>query len=221
MANSTPLPSEKESEKVAHTHHGESIPPEALATEARHAANAEHGMTLWQAIKTYPKAIGWSMLLSSCLIMEGYDLALLGNLYASQTFNAKYGTWDPENEKFQVSAAWQSGLSNGARAGEIVGLIIAGWTADRYGYKMTTIGFLVLMIACIFVLFFAPNVQVLVAGEVLCGKLQRRLKSIGVILTLLQAFHGARSSPSPQHTHLKSPLSRSDLTSRRTSTCAG
>ncbi|KAM0553998.1 hypothetical protein ACHAPJ_007073 [Fusarium lateritium] len=62
-----------------------------------------------------------------------------------------------------------SGLSNGARAGEIIGLIIAGWTADRFGYKMTIVGSLVLMIAFVFVLFFAPNVKILVLGEVLCG----------------------------------------------------
>jgi SP family general alpha glucoside:H+ symporter-like MFS transporter len=91
-------------------------------------------------------------------------------LYASPVFNEKFGSWNAEKEKYAVSPAWQSGLSNGARAGEIIGLIIAGWTSDRYGYKMTTIGSLVLMIAFVFVLFFAPNVKILVLGEVLCGK---------------------------------------------------
>ena len=126
---------------------------EALIGDAKHAATSEQSMTLLKAIKTYPKAIGWSVLLSSTLIMEGYDLALLGSLYASPMFNQKYGTYDAEDDKYNVSAAWQSGLSNGARAGEIIGLIIAGWTADRYGYKMTTAGSLILMIGFIFVLF--------------------------------------------------------------------
>ncbi|TDZ39123.1 Maltose permease MAL31 [Colletotrichum sidae] len=143
--------------------------PDDLAAEAKQAADSEHHMTLLEAIKTYPKAIGWSVLLSSTLIMEGYDLALLANLYSSQYFNQKYGTFNEASGKWVVSAAWQSGLSNGARAGEVFGLILAGWTADRYGYKMTTIGFLVMMIATIFVLFFAPNVKILVLGEVLCG----------------------------------------------------
>ena len=101
--------------------------------------------------------------------MEGYDLALLGSLFASPVFNEKYGQWSEADSKYQVSAAWQSGLSNGARSGEIIGLIIAGWVTDRFGSKMTTIGFLIVMIATIFPLFFAPNVKVLVAGEVLCG----------------------------------------------------
>ncbi|RYP80610.1 hypothetical protein DL770_006158 [Monosporascus sp. CRB-9-2] len=145
------------------------IEDSALAAEAKHAADVERHMTLWRAIKLYPHAIGWSMLLSSTLIMEGYDLALLSSLYASDVFNEKFGHYSEEDGRFLVSAGWQSAMSNGARAGEILGLILAGWTSDRYGYRVTTIGNLVLMIAFIFVLFFAPNVQVLVMGEVLCG----------------------------------------------------
>ncbi|KAF4988861.1 hypothetical protein FGRMN_9503 [Fusarium graminum] len=155
--------------KTVDTQHDETVTPEALASEAKVAAEAEHHMTLWQAVKTYPKAIGWSVLLSTTLIMEGYDLALLGNLYASPVFNQKFGTYNAEKEKYAVSAAWQSGLSNGARAGEIIGLILAGWASDRYGYKMTTVGALILMIAFVFVLFFAPNIKILILGEVLCG----------------------------------------------------
>ncbi|KAM0433624.1 hypothetical protein ACHAQK_009242 [Fusarium lateritium] len=156
-------------EKSLDAQHDETVSPEVLASEAKVAAEAEHHMTLWEAVKTYPKAIGWSVLLSTTLIMEGYDLALLGNLYASPVFNEKFGTYNAEKEKYAVSAAWQSGLSNGARAGEIIGLILAGWASDRYGYKMTTVGALVLMIAFVFVLFFAPNIKILVLGEVLCG----------------------------------------------------
>ncbi|KAF7563238.1 hypothetical protein G7046_g869 [Stylonectria norvegica] len=156
-------------EKAMDTQHDETINADILASEAKVAADAEHQMSLWQAIKTYPKAIGWSVLLSTTLIMEGYDLALLGSLYASPVFNKKFGSYNAAKDEYQVSAAWQSGLSNGARAGEIFGLIIAGWTSDRYGYKVTTIGSLVLMIAFVFVLFFAPNIKILVLGEVLCG----------------------------------------------------
>lgn len=158
------LPKHAEQATATHT--------EALAEEAKNASDSEHTMSLFRAIKLYPKAIGWSVLLSSTLIMEGYDLALLGSLYASPEFNKKFGTYNEASGKWAVSAAWQSGLSNGARAGEIFGLIIAGWASDRYGYKMTTIGSLILMICFIFVLFFAPNLPVLVVGEILCGKLR-------------------------------------------------
>ncbi|KAH0600391.1 hypothetical protein MHUMG1_01387 [Metarhizium humberi] len=154
-----------------HKHHqdGDYDPKSSLIAEAKSGAIAEQSMSLGTALRLYPKAILWSVLLSSTLIMEGYDLALLGNLYASQPFNRKYGTYNPSTKKYTVSAAWQSGLSNGARAGEIIGLILAGWTVDRWGYKKSMVLFLALMIAFVFVLVFAPSVGVLVAGEVLCG----------------------------------------------------
>ena len=50
--------------------------------------------------------------------------------------------------------------SNGARAGEV---------SERYGYRRTMIGALIAMTGFIFILFFAPNIQTLVIGEVFCG----------------------------------------------------
>jgi SP family general alpha glucoside:H+ symporter-like MFS transporter len=41
-----------------------------VATEAARATQAEISMTLMQGIKTYPKAIGWSMLISTCIIVS-------------------------------------------------------------------------------------------------------------------------------------------------------
>jgi len=41
-----------------------------VATEAARATQAEVSMTLMQGIKTYPKAIGWSILLSTCIIVS-------------------------------------------------------------------------------------------------------------------------------------------------------
>jgi MFS transporter, SP family, general alpha glucoside:H+ symporter len=48
---------------------------------AKSATDKEQKMSLWQGIKLYPKAVGWSMLISTCICMEGYDLCLLGNFY--------------------------------------------------------------------------------------------------------------------------------------------
>ena len=35
-----------------------------------------------EALKAYPKAVMWSLVLATCVIMEGYDTNLLGNFYA-------------------------------------------------------------------------------------------------------------------------------------------
>lgn len=55
------------------------------------ALDTEHGMSLLQALQLYPKAAAWSVSISSCLIMEGYDKALLGSLYAFPAFKERFG----------------------------------------------------------------------------------------------------------------------------------
>lgn len=88
-----------------------------LIRNARLATEKEHNMSLLQGIKLYPKAIGWSILISTCIVMEGYDVSLINNFYGNSQFNRKYGepyiTHDGKTD-YQVSAAWQAGLSNGA-----------------------------------------------------------------------------------------------------------
>jgi hypothetical protein len=39
-------------------------------------------MSTWQAVRNNPAAICWSLVISTCVIMEGYDTALLGNFWA-------------------------------------------------------------------------------------------------------------------------------------------
>ncbi|OXC62566.1 hypothetical protein AYX13_06975 [Cryptococcus neoformans] len=96
-----------------------------MFTNAAAATDKEHKMTLWQGCKLYPKAILWSVLISSCCAMEGYDISLVGNFYAFDPFNRKYGVQGADGT-YQVPARWQTGLSNGAQCGQILGLI-GGW----------------------------------------------------------------------------------------------
>jgi SP family general alpha glucoside:H+ symporter-like MFS transporter len=62
-----------------------------LVENARAATRKEHEMTLWQGIRLYPKAVFWSLLISTCIAMEGYDISLVNNFYAFPVFNRKYG----------------------------------------------------------------------------------------------------------------------------------
>jgi hypothetical protein len=52
-----------------------------LDHDARLATAAEHSLTFWQALKTYRKAAFWSVLVSTSIIMEGYDTTLIGSFY--------------------------------------------------------------------------------------------------------------------------------------------
>lgn len=50
-----------------------------LAQDAQEATTKEQKMTLKEGLRMYPKAIMWSVIISTCIAMEGYDLCLLGN----------------------------------------------------------------------------------------------------------------------------------------------
>ncbi|KAI0126166.1 putative maltose permease [Xylariales sp. AK1849] len=139
-----------------------------MTQEAWQATEFERNMTLREALRMYPKAIFFSFILSLSLIMEGYDTSLLGSFFGYPEFQKKFG--EPVgNGTFQLTASWQSGLQAGVQIGEILGLWAAGIIADRYGYKKTMVGALVLMTLFVFIMFFAQNLAMLMVGEILCG----------------------------------------------------
>ncbi|KAF2710695.1 sugar transporter [Pleomassaria siparia CBS 279.74] len=139
-----------------------------IVSDARLATEKEHKMTLWQGIKLYPKAVGWSLLISTCIAMEGYDVCLLSNFYGFPQFNRKYGEQLPDGT-WQIPPHWQAGLSNGANVGEIIGLFINGFVSEKYGYRYTVMTCLTLIIAFTAIFFTAQSVVDLEVAEILCG----------------------------------------------------
>ncbi|KAL2681378.1 hypothetical protein Neosp_008989 [[Neocosmospora] mangrovei] len=140
----------------------------SVAHEAAAAAEAERGMGLMASLKLYKKACFWSIFISICIVMEGFDNALLNNLYAYPPFQRKFGVQQPDGS-YQLTAAWQSGLSNGTLCGQILGLFVNGIIADRFGYRKTLIGALTGCIAFIFIIFFSETLVQLLIGEILIG----------------------------------------------------
>ncbi len=141
----------------------------ALIVEAKTATNSEKTMTLKQAFNLYKKAMLFSVLFSTAIVMEGYDTALIGAFYAFPPFTQKYGSYVNEKDGYQIPAKWQTGLSDGALVGEILGLYAAGIIVDRIGYRLTMMASLTMMIAFIFIPFFAQNIQTLLIGDILQG----------------------------------------------------
>ena len=157
------------SESVAGSQHSQKGPGFALVMDGAQAATAkEHSMSLWDGVKLYPKAIGWSILLSTAIIMEGYDVVLMGSFYAFPAFNEKYGSLQPDGT-YSLTASWQTGLSMAMNVGQIFGLFANGIVSEKLGYRKTMIGSLTLVVAFIFILFFAQNLATLLVGELLVG----------------------------------------------------
>ncbi|CEJ89537.1 Putative General alpha-glucoside permease [[Torrubiella] hemipterigena] len=146
---------------------------EDLLSEAVAGTQAEHALGFWKSLKLYRTACLWSVFLSTCIIMEGFDITLINSLYAYEPFNKKFGElhFDAEHPDgfYTLTAAWQAGLSNGAYCGEIIGLFLAGIIADRFGYRKTLICALGLSCAFIFIIFFSQSLPQLLIGELLIG----------------------------------------------------
>ncbi|KAM5350806.1 hypothetical protein ACJ41O_007311 [Fusarium nematophilum] len=136
--------------------------------DAQDATAQEHDMTLRSALKLYPKAALWSLAMSSTIIMEGYDTMLVGNLYAQPAFQRRYGV-HIKGDTYEIPSAWQAGLGNGSACGQLIGLLLAGYVSERFGFRKTMMAGLSAIIGLIFITFFAPSLPVLEVGQILFG----------------------------------------------------
>lgn len=84
--------------------------------ESREATEIEHNMSLWEAVKKYPTAVGWSMFFSLGTVMTAFDPQLLGNLYATPAFQRDFGYLF--EGKWIISAPWQTALGMGNPMGQ-------------------------------------------------------------------------------------------------------
>jgi len=93
----------------------------------------------------------------------------IGNFYAFPTFAKKYGQFVDEHGNPQLSADWQALLGTSTGVGCFFGVLLNGWLVGRFGQKRVLLGALTVLSGTIFLTFFAPNIVVLMVGELLCG----------------------------------------------------
>lgn len=137
--------------------------------DANLATEDEHRTTFLAAVKRYPKACAWSAVVSLCIIMDGYDLALMGSLFGFPAFQRAYGHQVGDTGRYTLSAQWQMALGMAVPVGNIVGITMNGYLTDRFGHKPVLHCALFALTGLIFIQFFAKNVQTLFAGQILCG----------------------------------------------------
>lgn len=140
---------------------------EDSTSAARRAAEQDKQLTFTEALRQYPKAVGWSLYFSLGVIMLAFDPQLLGNLYAVPAFQRDFGY--PYNGSYIVSAPWQSALSLGNPIGQVLGALAAGIPMDRFGRRKTFAACVAMTGCCVFIQFFARSPGVLLAGELLGG----------------------------------------------------
>jgi MFS transporter, SP family, general alpha glucoside:H+ symporter len=135
---------------------------------AQQATDAEHMMSLREGLRKYPKACFWSLLFSAALIMEGFDKSFVNAFFAFPPFKEKWGNLQPDGT-FEIPSDIQAGISNSVSCGQIIGLLINGYAADRFGYRWVMLCCLFLMMCFIFLQFFASSIYMYIGAGVLLG----------------------------------------------------
>jgi SP family general alpha glucoside:H+ symporter-like MFS transporter len=158
-----------EKQPAEHTEFAGGMAGKMLNEDARLATQAEHNLSLWQGVKTYRKAVFWSVVVSASIIMEGYDTTLIGSFYGYPAFREKYGEFHGGTAGWQLSAPWQTGISDIQAVGNIIGALANGYFTNKYGHRKVMMVNLVLMTGFVFITFFAPNVTAILIGAFLCS----------------------------------------------------
>ena len=83
---------------------------------------------------------------------------------------------------YQISAAWQAGLTNGRTVAQFFGLIINGWVSEKYGYRWTVIVCLTLIAAWTSIYFTANTLVEVLVASILSGIVS--LKSLVCLLDI-------------------------------------
>lgn len=154
---------------AAHTEYGPAYTMDMARIEAAVAAsNEEAKLPRKELLSRHWPAMVFSALLSLALVMEGMDVGLINNFFGQTAFKERFG-WPDEKGEMQVSSTWQAAIANGNNAGSIVGLLLNGYLQSRFGSRRVYMFAMVIMACTIFVLFFAQNIEMLLAGNILCG----------------------------------------------------
>lgn len=133
--------------------------------DANEANEEEKNMTLLKALKKYPKAACWSLLVSTTLIMEGYDTSLLNSLFALPVFQKKFGSLNSLGN-YEIPSKWQISLNMCIFVGEIIGLQITGFLVEILGNRYTILLALTLLCAFTFILYYCQSLAMIAIGQI-------------------------------------------------------
>ncbi|AEO67584.1 uncharacterized protein THITE_2116470 [Thermothielavioides terrestris NRRL 8126] len=137
--------------------------------DAVQAENAEHNMTVLEAVRAYPMATFWAFVMSCTIIMESYDVFLIGSFVALPEFINEYGVYDAAKDIMVLEPKWQSALQVSGQLGALIGVFLAGPLTSWIGYRWATILALMLLNVFIFAFYYASSMPVIFVAQLLEG----------------------------------------------------
>lgn len=141
----------------------------------------DHRLTKWQAIKAYPQACIYILILVWALITVGYENQASGIILSIPTFRRDFGyayVSDGETQ-YVLDALWQSAITGGATAALVFGSFMSTTIVDYVGRKWMVTVSVMGTIAFVGVEFAATNIQVFFVGKFLNAILLGVIQTIG------------------------------------------
>ena len=123
-------------------------------------------LSVREAFQYYWKAVFWSFLISNATIMESYDLILNALLIAYPAFQKSFGEQLPDGS-WSIDSRWQVALKMSTNIGLGFGVVLNGWLSDRWSPRLLMIAAHVMVVAFVFIQFFAKSIEVLFVGTLL------------------------------------------------------
>lgn len=146
--------------------------------ETKEVLEEEKTVSVLQAVRLYPKEIFWSCVFTLGVVMSGYDAQIIASFYGLPAFQKKFGSINSSGT-YEITAPWQTALGMGSPIGQVIGTMGVAWPLEWFGRKKTYFVANILVIAFIFMQFFASNLAVLTAGEIISGLLWGCMVLIG------------------------------------------
>ncbi|TXT06186.1 hypothetical protein VHUM_03659 [Vanrija humicola] len=140
-----------------------------FADGAKEANDREHALSFRDGCRHYPGSLFWGIGMSFTIVMEGYITSLSRNFITFPAFARKYGVWQEAQQRWVINAKWQVAMGNMGMIGTLIGLVIMGFVADKFGHRYVMMVGLVLIVAFNFMTFFAPTVKILATAGLLGG----------------------------------------------------
>ncbi|KFY85674.1 hypothetical protein V500_08203 [Pseudogymnoascus sp. VKM F-4518 (FW-2643)] len=149
--------------------------------QGRVVQHQERNQTYMQTFRKDPWLLFWIGVMLWTVIVRGFENGSSGNVIAIAVFKKTFGEQLVTGEWF-IATKWQSALSGGSNAAQIVGTWLASWAADKYGTKPVMIATALLNISSIAVEFSAISIEMFFAGKML------NFVAIGALLTLCTTY---------------------------------
>lgn len=138
--------------------------------------------TSFQAIRQHPRELLWCLYTIFVLVISSFDNQAGGVVLSIPQFRKDFGSL--YNGDYVLSAKWQSAYSGVPVLTSIIGLLLSGCFADRFGRKKTlALGYLIIFVAITIETLSASN-SVFFIGKSLAGF------AIGAFTTTSLAYLG-------------------------------